>query len=168
MTEVESFKLRCQGCMDEHCLLLSCILASFALLVFPSSEQCNFGQWLHCVQKTELSIKQQNSIHYLLGTVTRQGLDSDGVFTVDNCLKHGDCTAYQLCSHHAAGHWQRWLHCHCVVIVPSRWLMELKFCCVCFLHVSMRLCAHWCAKVSWICKDECSRDYMGFPALEGM
>ena len=30
-------------------------------------------------------------------------LDSDGVFTVDNCQQHNDYTTYQLCSHHAAG-----------------------------------------------------------------
>ena len=46
---------------------------------------------------------QQNSysISHLLGTVTRQWLDSDGIVTVDNCQQHS----------------------YCVVTVPSRWLM---------------------------------------------
>ena len=31
-----------------------------------------------------------NSLSHLLGTVTTQCLDSDGVVTVDNCRQHGD------------------------------------------------------------------------------
>ena len=56
-------------------------------------------------------------------SVTTQWLDSDGVVTVGSCQQHGDCTVEQLCSHRAAGSCQQWLHHHCAVTVPSRWLM---------------------------------------------
>ena len=51
------------------------------------------------------AITQQNSYSnsHLLGTVTAQWLDSDGVVTVDNCRQQGDYTVDQLCSYHAAG-----------------------------------------------------------------
>ena len=34
-----------------------------------------------------------------------------------NCQQHSDYTVYQLCSHHAAGSCQQWLHHHCPVTV---------------------------------------------------
>ena len=42
---------------------------------------------------------QQNSysISHLLGTVTTQWLDSDGIVTVDNCRQHSDYTDDELC-----------------------------------------------------------------------
>ena len=53
-------------------------------------------------------LTQQNSysISHLLGTVTTQWLDSDGVVSVVNCRQHGDHGDYtvdQLCSHCADG-----------------------------------------------------------------
>ena len=74
------------------------------------------------------------SIGHILGIVTTQWLDndgvvtvvldSDGVVTVVNCWQRSDYTIDQLCIHCAASSCQQWLHCHCVVTVPSRWLME--------------------------------------------
>ena len=51
------------------------------------------------------SCTQQNSysINHLLGAVTTQWLDSDGVVTVDNCQQHSYFTVNKLCSHHATG-----------------------------------------------------------------
>ena len=63
-------------------------------------------------------------LSHLLGTVTTQWLDSDGVVTLVNCRQHSDYTVDQLCSHRAAGSCQQWLHRQCPVTVPSRWLME--------------------------------------------
>ena len=54
--------------------------------------------------KETILITQENSYSasHLLGTVTTQWLDSDGVVTVDNCWQHGDYIVDQLCSHCAA------------------------------------------------------------------
>ena len=61
------------------------------------------------------------SISHLLGLVTTQWLDSDGVVTVDNCWQHGDYTIDRLCSHRASNSKPRWLHRHCPVTLPSDW-----------------------------------------------
>ena len=39
------------------------------------------------------TLENSYSISHLLGTVTTQWLDSDGVVTVDNCQQHGDWAA---------------------------------------------------------------------------
>ena len=98
-------------------------------------------QHYHHSQKFSIILVHSKSsilISHLLGTVTTQWLDSDSV--------------QQKCSHHQQLLAARWLHCHwqfihcscrqlltvtspspsshCVVTVPSRWLIEKEFCCV--------------------------------------
>ena len=58
-----------------------------------------------------LNVTQQNSysISHLLGTVTTQWLDSNGVVTVVNCRQHGDYTVDQQQSiHHGWPWWRKW------------------------------------------------------------
>ena len=85
--------------------------------------------YFHIIHIGEYGSKTANSyfINHLLGTVTTRWLDGDSVVTVDNCWQHGDYTGDRLCSRHAASSSMvstLSLSSHCVVIVPSRWLME--------------------------------------------
>ena len=66
---------------------------------------------LHSIYITKLLFHQSPA---MLGTVTTQWLNSDGVVTVNNCLQYGDYN-------------QLWLHLHCpvnVVSVSRRWMMQ--------------------------------------------
>ena len=61
------------------------------------------------------------SISHLLGTVTTQWLDSDGLVIVDNRQQHGDYTVDQLCMTTPS------LSSHCVATMPKGdwWNMSL-------------------------------------------